>query len=99
RYAPWGLFGGEAARPAKYILNPETPKARELPAKITFQAPPEDVVSVQTPGGGGTQSPLERPAEGVALDVALGKISAERARSVYGGVVAPTNPERNCAAH
>ncbi len=25
RYAPWGLFGGGAARPAKYILNPETP--------------------------------------------------------------------------
>ena len=44
-------------------------------------------MSVQTPGGGGTQSPLERPAEGVAMDVALGKISAERARTVYGVVV------------
>jgi len=42
---------------------------------------------VQTPGGGGTQSPLERPAEDVARDVAQGKISAERARMIYGVVV------------
>jgi len=87
RFAPWGLFGGDAARPAKYILNPETPGARELPSKITFQLAPDDVVSVQTPGGGGTQSALERPAEDVARDVALGKISAGRARAVYGVVV------------
>ena len=89
RFAPWGLFGGEAARPAKYILNPETQQSRELPSKITFQLAPGDVVSVQTPGGGGTRSPLERPAEGVAHDVALGKISAERACAVYGVVVDP----------
>src|SRR6185312_12992753 len=40
RFAPWGLFGGDAARPAKYILNPETSGARELPSKITFQLQP-----------------------------------------------------------
>jgi N-methylhydantoinase B len=89
RFAPWGLFGGEPARPARYVLNPETPRARELPSKITLQLAPGDVVSVQTPGGGGTRSPLERPAEAVARDVALGKISAERARAVYGVVVDP----------
>ena len=89
RFAPWGLFGGDAARPAKYVLNPETPQSRELPSKITFQLAPGDVVSVQTPGGGGTRSPLERPAEDVARDVALGKISTERARAVYGVVVDP----------
>ena len=87
RYAPWGLFGGQTARPAKYILNPDTPQARELPSKITFQLKPDEIVSVQTPGGGGTRSPLERPAEDVARDVAQGKISAERARTVYGVVV------------
>src|SRR5437667_423661 len=89
RFAPWRLFGGEAARPAKYVLNPETDHARELPSKITFQLAPGDVVSVQTPGGGGTRSPLERPADGVVRDVALGKISAARARAVYAVVVDP----------
>src|SRR5256712_920986 len=98
RFARGGLSGGEAARPAKYILNPETPQSRELPSKITFQLAPGDVVSVQTPGGGGTQSPLERPAEGVVLDVALGKISAERARAVYGVVVDPATLALDAAA-
>ena len=87
RFAPWGLFGGEAARPAKYLLNPDTPGARELPSKITLQLAAGDVISVQTPGGGGTESPRERAAEAVAMDVALGKISLERARAVYGVVV------------
>jgi N-methylhydantoinase B len=89
RFAPWGLFGGQAARPAKYVLNPETERARELPSKITFPLAPGDVVSVQTPGGGGTESPRERPADDVARDVALGKISVERARTMYGVVVDP----------
>ncbi|HTO13039.1 MAG TPA: hydantoinase B/oxoprolinase family protein [Candidatus Binatia bacterium] len=87
RFAPRGLFGGEDARPAKYVLNPETPGARELPSKITFQLAPGDVVSVQTPGGGGTESARARRAEDVAADVALGKISPGRAREVYGVVV------------
>jgi N-methylhydantoinase B len=89
RYAPWGLFGGAAARPAKYVLNPETGRARELPSKITLQLAAGDVVSVQTPGGGGTESPVERPPERVAADVGQGKISPERARTVYGVVVDP----------
>ena len=87
KYPPWGLFGGEAARPAKYILNPDTPEGRELPSKITFQLKPGDVVSVQTPGGGGCEAVWERPIEQVVADVTLGKISVERARGVYGVVM------------
>ena len=66
--------------------------ARELPSKITFQMAPGDVVSVQTPGGGGTRlCARARPAH-VAADVAQGKISAERARAVYGVVVDARGP-------
>src|SRR5216684_5698651 len=89
RFAPWGLFGGQAARPAKYILNPETPQSRELPSKITFQLALHDVVSVQTPGGGGTEGPLARDPALVAADVSQGKIAPERARAIYGVVVDP----------
>ena len=88
KYAPWGLFGGGAARPAKYILNPDT-EARELPSKITLALRPDDVVSVQTPGGGGCAPVWKRPPALVAADVATGKISVERARQVYGVVVHP----------
>lgn len=86
---PWGLFGGDEARAAKYILNPDTVQARELPSKITLRLEPGDVVSVQTPGGGGCEPGWQRPADLVAADVALGKISVERARQVYGVVVRP----------
>lgn len=89
KYPPWGLFGGEPARPAKYILNPDTPESRELPSKITFQLKAGDVVSVQTPGGGGCEEVWERPVEQVVADVALGKISVERARAAYGVVLDP----------
>jgi len=46
-------------------------------------------VSVQTPGGGGCEPPLTREPVRVAADVAQGKVSAERARTVYGVVVDP----------
>ncbi len=91
-YAPWGLFGGGAARAAHYILNPET-EARVLPSKITLPLQPGDVISVQTPGGGGCEPAWRRPPKSVAGDVALGKISAVRAREVYGVVVHPETGE------
>jgi N-methylhydantoinase B len=86
KYPPWGLFGGGPARPARYILNPET-EARVLPSKITLQLAPGDVVSIQTPGGGGCIPAWQRPPVLVAEDVALGKISLERARQIYGVVL------------
>src|SRR5262249_785384 len=93
-----GLLGGGAGGPAKYILNPDAAEARELPSKITFQLAPGDVVSVQTPGGGGTAGALERDPERVAADAAQGKISAERARAVYGVVVDPLSYALDAAA-
>ncbi len=89
KYPPWGLFGGGAARPAKYILNPDRDGARELPSKITLQLTEGDVISVQTPGGGGYELAWKRPLDQVIADVALGKISIERARQAYGVVLDP----------
>jgi N-methylhydantoinase B len=89
KYPPWGLFGGGQARPAKYILNPDTVEARELPSKITFALKPGDVISVQTPGGGGCEEAWKRPVEQVIADVAQGKISIARARQAYGVVLHP----------
>jgi N-methylhydantoinase B len=88
KYAPWGLFGGGQARAARYILNPES-QARVLPSKITMRLAPGDVVSVQTPGGGGCTPAWQRPSALVAEDVALGKVSLQRARQVYGVVLHP----------
>jgi N-methylhydantoinase B len=89
KFPPWGLFGGLDARPARYVLNPGREGERVLPSKITLQLADGDVVSVQTPGGGGVESPRARPVEHIAADVVAGKISPQRARSVYGVVVDP----------
>jgi N-methylhydantoinase B len=60
-----------------------------LPSKITLPLQPGDVVSVQTPGGGGCAPVWQRPPAFVAADIAAGKISVARAREVYGVVVHP----------
>src|SRR5262249_31743615 len=68
----------------------------------TLQLQPGDVVSVQTPGGGGCAPVWQRPPALVAADVATGKISVERARQVYGVVVHPDTyavDEATTAAH
>lgn len=83
KFPPWGLFGGGDARAAKYILNPDG-EARELPSKITLDIRAGEVISVQTPGGGGCGDPLRRPAALVAEDAAQGRISLTRAREAYG---------------
>jgi len=85
---PWGVFGGRAARPARFYRNPETAKETTLASKSTTTLDPGDVVSVQTPGGGGYGDPLERDPEAVLEDVRDGKVSVARAEGAYGVVVA-----------
>ena len=84
----WGLFGGEAGATSKYILNPDG-EAKELPSKVTLHLEPDSVISYRTPGGGGYGPPLERDPELVLQDVIQGKVTAERARDVYGVVIDP----------
>ncbi|MBV8914850.1 MAG: hydantoinase B/oxoprolinase family protein [Acetobacteraceae bacterium] len=56
-----------------------------LEAKVPeFELQPGDVVLYTWQGGGGYGDPLDRDPELVARDVALGIVSAQRARLVYG---------------
>jgi N-methylhydantoinase B len=50
--APWGLAGGEPGAPGRNRLN-----GRPLRAKAEFSAAPDDVLEVETPGGGGWGEP------------------------------------------
>jgi len=56
---------------------------------ITTTLLPEDVLIVYQAGGGGFGDPIERDPNRVAKDVALGYVSLEAAREVYGVVVDP----------
>jgi N-methylhydantoinase B len=80
---PWGVEGGSDGRAAAYLLirdGVETP----LSAKCTIEVEAGDVVSYRTCGGGGYGPPEARDREAVARDVREGKVSAARAREVYG---------------
>ncbi len=89
RWGPWGLFGGLSGEKAHYLLRPDG-DAVELGAKVTLQLQPGDVVSYRTCGGGGYGRPEERDPAMVLADVHAGKVSAERARAVYGVAVDTT---------
>jgi N-methylhydantoinase B len=91
RAGPWGLFGGEAGRPAEYVLNPDTPAERRLSSKVTLELQPGDVVSYRTCGGGGYGPPRARPAQQVLRDVREGKVSLDRARLAYGVAIDPVS--------
>ena len=53
RHGPLGARGGEPGSPGRNLLNGE-----ELPPKVTTQLETGDVVSIETPGGGGWGTPL-----------------------------------------
>ena len=48
RYAPMGAAGGAPGAPGRNLLN-----GRELPAKCRVEMQPGDVLTIETPGGGG----------------------------------------------
>lgn len=82
--APWGLAGGGSARPARFSVN-----GREIASKGQFPLEAGDVVTVETPGGGGWGDPHQRDPAAVLADVRSGRVSPERARDVYGTAVRP----------
>jgi N-methylhydantoinase B len=52
RFSPYGLRGGEAGRAGRNVLI-HGDEEQELPGKITLRVRKGDVISLQTPGGGG----------------------------------------------
>ena len=87
---PWGVCGGLSARPGQatiYKQGKSEPmfvyKAEGVPLEAG------DVVCIETGGGGGYGSPLERPRELVEQDVRRGYVSPEAAKEFYGFTIEP----------
>ena len=80
---PAGALGGHDGKVAEYVLIRDGIETR-LPAKTTLDVLPGDTISYRTCGGGGYGPPEERDPAHIARDVREGKVSAERAREVYG---------------
>jgi N-methylhydantoinase B len=81
------IFCGLAARPGRYIVNPDMPNEIQLWSKHTILLKPNDRVTIQTPGGGGYGDPKARDPQLVLADVRDGKITRSRAAQFYGVVI------------
>ncbi len=88
RFAPWGVAGGRAGATGRAVLNPGTASERALPKIDLLALEPGDVLSVQTPGGGGHGDPEDRPIAEVLADMDAGLLTAAHARDAYGVAMA-----------
>ncbi|MGE0714666.1 MAG: hydantoinase B/oxoprolinase family protein [Alphaproteobacteria bacterium] len=71
--APWGAEGGAPGGKAIGIINPDTEKARELPARFRHHTLHRgDIMRMRSAGGGGYGDPAERSPEALAHDRAEG---------------------------
>lgn len=85
RIPPWGLVGGHPGGCGRFLLNPDTPAEKTIRSKISGLLVEEgETISAQTAGGGGFGSPLDRNPGLVAQDYLNGKVSLQKARTVYG---------------
>ena len=57
KFPPYGLNGGEPGAVGSNVLIRQDGKPEELPSKITMWVESGDILSIQTPGGGGWGKP------------------------------------------
>lgn len=82
--AALGTRGGGRGGPANQYLIKEDGSREPLPSCAQVDVADGQLVLSISAGGGGYGDPKSRPADKVARDVRLGRITAERARAVYG---------------
>ena len=85
---PWGLHGGKDAAGNSIGIRKNGQWDTQMPNAKIFgvRLRTGDAYLMQSGGGGGFGSPLERDPKLVALDVQEGYVSAEAAREAYGVV-------------
>lgn len=83
-----GVLGGLAGRPAIHHLRRADGALERLPSKITnLTIEAGDTMLLETAGGGGYGSPLERDVDRVLDDFLDGKISEQAVAKIYGVVL------------
>lgn len=88
KFPPYGLDGGEPARPTRNAVTRAGATAPEtVPGKVAMTLEQGDVVVHEQAGGGGFGAPWTRDPARVARDVWNEKITADYARRRHGVVV------------
>jgi N-methylhydantoinase B len=77
--APWGVFGGKDGAPFRVTLARGAKRVR-LRGKENRDLVQDDLVVVESSGGGGYGRPAERPSDLRALDRANGYVTGRRGR-------------------
>ena len=83
---PYGVRGGGSSHPYRVAVRRNGAENEfPTPGKVTgHPVRRDDVVIMESAGGGGYGDPLDRDPEAVRADVLAGFVSAERAREGYG---------------
>jgi N-methylhydantoinase B len=82
--APRGIDAGLEGKTGRCTLNPGTPAARVIPSRFSdYTLHPGDVVSLETPGGGGLGEPAQRDPARVLNDVRNGYVTQQKAGQTY----------------
>ncbi len=88
RFPCFGLNGGRAGQPGRFVLNPGTPDEQEVsPAGEGIQVRAGDLLRAETGGGGGWGHPFDREPRDVVNDVLGGFVTRAAAESSYGVVL------------
>ena len=88
RFPCFGLNGGRAGQPGRFVLNPGAPGEREVsPSGEGIQVRAGDLLRAETGGGGGWGHPFDRDPLDVVRDVLEGFVSRQPAKEDYGVVL------------
>ena len=72
---PRGLAGGAQGRASRFLLHPDSPDEKVLPASATVPLGAGDTFRIETTGGGGYGNPGERDPAAVAEDRREGRVT------------------------
>lgn len=88
RFTGWGIAGGRAGAPSRFIMNPGSNREVDLGNTDILTIGPGDVLHIACGGAGGWGDPLARDPAAVLLDWRRGWVTTDHARDAYGVVVA-----------
>lgn len=88
RFEPWGVAGGSAGTLGSTIVRRADQTVADIGKTSSYRPDFNDILCIRGAGGGGYGHPCERPPERVLRDVLNELVSTERARDVYGVVIA-----------
>lgn len=96
---PWGVAGGQCARPGRCVINPGRNDERVVdPISDGNIVRRGDIIRVETGGGGGWGHPFDREPERVLADVLGGFVSRDSAERDYGVVLSDDGKAVDLAA-